>query len=136
MSRRRHREHKTTMNLLLTCYLAQGSGIFEPGRRPDGASWYSFVEGPWAFVFGSVTAVTLVLFIWALFFRKRDPSEPLRRVIEASAAEDGGAFPKHRHHHRRHRRRRSDGSRRHRNPTLQETGGLPPRRSEEQSSAV
>jgi len=106
----------------------------------DGTLTYSDVQNPltvpWVqeslMLIGAIVFVTLVIFIWAVYFRKRG-----RR---------------HKHHHRsetqkavtppkeerpapvKHGRRKSQHSRREhrpRNPTLAETRGLPPVRDEQ-----
>ncbi len=85
-------------------------------------------------IFGAMGLVTILLVIWAIYFRKRrrhahhhahrHASEPTPSPEVAAAG--SGAAPSQ----GRHRRRRS--RRRHRplNPTLAETGGLPPIRQE------
>ncbi len=86
-------------------------------------------------IFGAIGLVTILVLIWAIYFRKRrrrhshhhshhHSSEPTQSpeapVVEAPAT------PSPHHHRRRHRRR----GRRTLNPTLAQTGGLPPLRTE------
>lgn len=71
----------------------------------------------------------LLLVLWAAYFRR--PARPeagshrSHRILEEG--EEGG---QHGHRHRRKKRKRDHRSR---NPTLAETGGLPPRRPDEES---
>ncbi len=114
----------------VVCFLAQGSSAPLLPDAPRASSLHQWLGNPqFLLVAGLVVALTAVLFIWALVIRKRRPTDPHLRALEpggVSAASSNGG-----HRHRRHRRRRrSDGSREHRNPTLQETGGLPPPRPE------
>ena len=89
---------------------------------------------------GAISLVTLIMFVWAIFIRKRGkrrraqsqkPSQP-RTLAQAAATPGqngaGNLVPKQQH--RRHRRRRRRREHRPRNPTLADTGGLPPIRSE------
>jgi hypothetical protein len=81
---------------------------------------------------GALLAVSLGIFIWAAFFRKRarrpryqfhqdNPEGSGRRFLETWKS--FRFFRKRRHHRHRDRRR---------NPTLAEAGGLPPVRDEDQ----
>lgn len=83
-------------------------------------------------VAGIALAVGALIALWAVFFRKRRSSDPHQRAIQSSpfVSEASPAPREHRHGRRRHRRRRSRGAHGHRNPTLQETGGLPAPRGE------
>jgi hypothetical protein len=87
-------------------------------------------------VLGVLGVVSLGVFIWAAFLRKRPhrPRHDFHAHPEDSQREnllermkEGRLLP---HKHHRHRRRRYR-----RNPTLAEAGGLPPIRSEEQPPA-
>jgi hypothetical protein len=88
---------------------------------------------------GAISFVTLLVFIWAIFIRKRGKrrrdrsqqrSQPRVSTRAATAPGQNGAgnvVPEHQHRRRRRRRRREH---RPRNPTLADTGGLPPIRTE------
>jgi type VI protein secretion system component VasK len=86
-------------------------------------------------IFGAIGLVTLLILVWAIFFRKQrrrrshhhshhHSSEPA--VAPEVPAAEPGPLPPETHHQRKRLRRR----RRSRNPTLAETGGLPPIRPE------
>jgi hypothetical protein len=89
---------------------------------------------------GAICTVTLLVFIWAIFIRKRgkrrragsqQKSQPRASTQAATpAAQNGAGNPVSQPQHRRHRRRRRRREHRPRNPTLADTGGLPPIRSE------
>ena len=92
-------------------------------------------------ILGLTLAVAASLVFWAYFIRKRKPTDPHARVIEAGPiGSDPGSDSSHRHHRRRrghrHRRRRSSSRSLQRNPTLQETGGLPPLRPEDEMPRI
>ena len=87
-------------------------------------------------IFGAIGVVTLLILIWAVFFRKGPrPSGDHRQWHQhsskpaqaAQAAAGGEASPPS---EKRRRRRHSGRHHRQRNPTLAETGGLPPIRPE------
>jgi hypothetical protein len=123
------------MNLKLTLYLAQGAAVAAPEEMVKTTKWGWMGSGETMLVVGLATVLGLGLFAWAFFFRKRRPSDPHRRVIEAGATAGDGTpasdpSPNHRHRRRHHRHRRSSHT--HRNPTLQETGGLPAPRPDDQ----
>jgi hypothetical protein len=86
-------------------------------------------------VLGAVALVTLLLFLWAVYVRKKphrhshhhhhhspDPEEASASSIDSDSEVSG-----ERRYRRKRRRRREH---RPRNPTLAETGGLPPLRTE------
>lgn len=84
-------------------------------------------------ILGCALALSVLLFVWAFFIRKRPKSARGSLVVERRRK---GSRPEEENSHRRKRKRRPDhpdnwG----RNPTLGETGGLPPTRSEEISPA-
>jgi|SRR4051812_29779026 hypothetical protein len=80
-------------------------------------------------VFGALLLVVTVLFIWAVFIRKR--GERRKKYHYPSKTSGEGVIEVHR---KKWRKRRKEH--RPRNPTLSETGGLPPIRSEtDQGSA-
>ena len=92
-------------------------------------------------VLGAVAFVTLLVVIWAVYFRKRsnrhshhhhhhhhDP-EPEPSSEASVLSTDASAESSDGRRYRRKRRRRRDH--RPRNPTLAETGGLPPLRPEQ-----
>ncbi len=83
-------------------------------------------------VLGLAALLAAAVFVWALFIRKRRPADPHLRALEPARGGEHGSGDNHGHHRRHRRRRRSNGSREHRNPTLQETGGLPPPRPEDE----
>ena len=89
---------------------------------------------------GVIFAVVAGLFVWAFVFRKRRPSSGHRDVLEPGSTTDDGkpvAQPRQHHRHRRqHRRRHRRSWHNHSNPSLQETGGLPPQRPEDQAPVV
>jgi len=127
------------MNLMSSFYLAQGTGarppadFYKTAGRPGG-----FFTGETILILGLVLLLGAAAFAWALFLRKRRPHDSRRRVIEAGSTADDGApvQGEHRHHRHGQRRRRHRSSRHtHRNPTLQETGGLPAPRPEDQPPA-
>ena len=92
---------------------------------------------PWVkeslILIGAISVVIAILFIWAVYFRKRGRrrkhhhhhSEPQRTVLPPR--EEHPAPVKH----GRGRSRRSRREHRPRNPTLAETRGLPPVRDEQ-----
>jgi hypothetical protein len=128
----------TIMKLSMFYFLAQGLAApttQDLGRPERIRSWMS---GETAMILGLAGLVGLALFAWAFFFRRRRPSDPHRRVIEAGAMTDGGnpaREERSRHGHRRHRRRHRHSGHNHRNPTLQEAGGLPLPRPDDQPPA-
>jgi hypothetical protein len=139
MNRHRH-ERIEAMNLTLYCYLAQAVTPPDLKEVANAAKWKPFMSRETALMLGVIGAISLAFFIWAFFIRKRRSTDPHRRVIEPGAtAEDGAPARENRgrhggHRHRRHHRRSSQKL--HRNPTLQETGGLPPLRPEDQPPVV
>ncbi len=87
-------------------------------------------------VLGLAAALTAAVFVWALLIRKRQPTDPHLRALEPARSGPSGTNDEPGHHRRRRRRHRSNGSRERRNPTLQETGGLPPPRPEDELPKV
>ena len=85
-------------------------------------------------ILGAALAIAVLLIMWAAFFRKREdphdhpapPHRPDREVDEENDEHEPGERVKR----RRRRRRRAH---RPRNATLNETGGLPPTRSDDQA---
>ena len=89
-------------------------------------------------VVGAIGLVTLLVLVWAIFFRKRGRRRRLHRHAHQHASTPAESPPdrledeeisssRQEPRPRRHSRRR----RRPRNPTLAETGGLPPVRPDE-----
>jgi hypothetical protein len=129
------------MHLKTYCYLAQGGGTGPTvNELTGGARIKSPFHTETVLILGLAVLVGLSFFAWAFFFRKRRPADPHRQVIEAGSTDDQGEPTKgDRHHHHGHRRRHHrhrHTSHTHRNPTLQETGGLPPLRPEDQPPPV
>jgi hypothetical protein len=121
------------MNLNLWCYLAQVGTQPVTKGLDKGTRWDPPISREAALILGLSVALGLALFVWAFFFRKRRSNEPHRRVLEAGPmSEEGAPMREERSHHghRRHRHRRTSHT--HRNPTLQETGGLPLPRPDDQ----
>ena len=116
----------------LVCFLAESDFVLDPpspAPMPSVSHFSSEVTG----ILGLALALAAVLFLWAFFIRKRRHPDPHVRVLEeGSIFNDNHSHHRshHRHGHRRHRRHRHGQSDAPRNPTLQETGGLPPVRSE------
>ena len=122
------------MNQTFKCYLAQGGGAPPLGELSRSGKLKSPLGTETMMILGLGLGLGLALFAWAFFFRKRRPNDPHRQVIEAGSMKNDGAPAQGGHHgHRRHRHRRRQSSHSHRNPTLQETGGLPPLRPEDQA---
>lgn len=92
-------------------------------------------------ILGVATAVAALLVFWAYFIRKRQPTDPHLRPIEGggnsrnSSSEDGRTHRRRGRRHR-HRRRRTRSRDLPRNPSLQETGGLPPLRPENEPPRI
>jgi hypothetical protein len=86
-------------------------------------------------VLGALALVVIAVFFWAVSFRKPEDSRHRRhhwrerkseRHAEESSDEESGMFgSKRRRRRRRHKHRPA-------NPTLAETGGLPPKRTDEE----
>jgi hypothetical protein len=101
---------------------------------PTGWHWMGLTLKELLVLLGAVAWVTVMLFVWAVYFRKKprrhshhhrhhsgaEESAPVS-VEESDVGESGRRY-------RRKRRRRRDH--RPRNPTLAETGGLPPLRTQ------
>jgi hypothetical protein len=114
----------------LICFLAQGNAGPTRPEPPPPSSFQQVLTSPeLKLVLGLVAVLTAALVVWALVIRRRRPTDPHLRVIEAGRVSNSGAAERH-GRRRRHRRRR-DGGRDRRNHTLQETGGLPPLRPED-----
>lgn len=79
--------------------------------------------------------VALLLFLWASVFRRRRPQDPHLRPLQPGTVLGSGDPGHHRHSGRRRHRRRHHRELK-RNPTLQETGGLPPPRPDDQLPAA
>jgi hypothetical protein len=86
-------------------------------------------------IFGSLLAVSLLLFFWVSFIRKsRRRSRSRSRHEPAAAAPPAQTGETSRSLFGSGRRRRRRREHRPRNPTLAETGGLPPQRAHDSSS--
>lgn len=104
---------------------------------PGAWRWMGLTLKELLIVLGAVSLVSLLVFLWAIYVRKRprqhshrhhhhhhSHTEPeLSEGLESSAAESNDE-PRYRRKRRRRREHRP------RNPTLAETGGLPPVRAE------
>jgi hypothetical protein len=109
-----------SLNNPLFCFLAQGRGTLpNVPPRPNGATLQSWLSPEVLAVLGVIAALALGLFVWAFFIRRRKPTDPGARAIEGGLAPAEDANPSRSPHG-------------HRNPTLQETGGLPPSRPEDE----
>lgn len=118
-------------NLILAQTLLP-SDVMPSGR------WMGLTFKELLILFGALAAVTLLLVLWAVYFRKRsrshshhhhhhgDSPEATNPVNDSLASASGVSGDRR---YRRKRRRRREH--RPRNPTLAETGGLPPVRSEQ-----
>lgn len=101
---------------------------------PGSGRWMGLTLKELTLVFGAVGLVTLLVFIWAVYFRKRPHSHSHQHHHSHSSDEasvssvDTESETSGERRYRRKRRRRREH--RPRNPTLAETGGLPPLRSE------
>jgi type VI protein secretion system component VasK len=113
-----------------------------PDTLPSASHWMGLTLKELLILLSAVTGVTLVLVIWAAYFRKRVKSgshhhhdhhhHHSRSPSENSdVPEDEASDVNGEKRYRRKRRRRREH--RPRNPTLAETGGLPPLRSERPS---
>ena len=80
-------------------------------------------------IFGTLTLVTVIMIVWAVYIRKRRRHHSHHYEYPAPGAANGAPGESSSSKRRKWRRRRRDH--RPRNPTLAETGGLPPARSEE-----
>ena len=79
----------------------------------------------------AAVAVAVAIVIWLVFFRKSEPEEyEYPEPKPAQAARDEAVEPGER---RRRRKRRRVRDHRPRNPTLDQTGGLPPPRPDDQA---
>jgi type VI protein secretion system component VasK len=120
----------------LPLFLGQGNvdEVRVSWHSPSGSTREVFL------VLGAIIAVTSVLLIWALYFRKRrrhhshhhhhhHHSSSESSALGTTPAESGQES-------RRRRRRRRRREHRPRNPTLAETGGLPPVRSDSPSEPL
>ena len=86
-------------------------------------------------VVGAAVGVAILLFVWAVYFRKPRKHTPGRNVAESRSSGkaelvktevvEGSSGRRKSRYRRRRREHRS------RNPTLAETGGLPPERPED-----
>jgi hypothetical protein len=122
-----------SMHQSLSCFLAQAdAGPVLPEPLHSSSSHQTFVNPEFMLVLGLAAALTAAVFVWALVIRKRRPTDPHVRALEPARASASGTDDGHGRHRHRRRRHRSNGSRERRNPTLQETGGLPPPRPEDE----
>jgi hypothetical protein len=105
--------------------------VTDQWKRIRGGSFELFI------VLGALTAVTLLVFLWAGFFRKRRRQHARHHGQHhdarpaAASAPPGASEPALMESRSRRKRRRRRRAHRPRNPTLAETGGLPPIRSEQ-----
>lgn len=99
--------------------------------------WWTYSTREVLAIFGSLTALLLLIFIWVVFIRKphrrhhrhhHHHSHRFGMNPDAEVDDDDGEEEEGQDHKHRHRRRRREH--RTRNPTLAETGGLPPVRRE------
>jgi hypothetical protein len=109
--------------------------ILPTDALPAGWHWMGLSLRELLVLLGAVAWVTAMLFIWAVYFRKKPhrhshrhhhhsrAQEPSSEPVEDSEVGESG-----RRYRRKRRRRREH---RPRNPTLAETGGLPPLRPEQ-----
>jgi type VI protein secretion system component VasK len=99
---------------------------------PGAWHWMGLTLKELLMLLGAVSVVTLCLFIWAAYFRKR-PRQHSHRHHHHQPEADGAPAnleseqDDERRYRKKRRRRREH---RPRNPTLAETGGLPPLRTE------
>lgn len=105
---------------------------------PDPWHWMGLTLKELLAMLGAVALVTLILVIWAVYFRKsprrqshhhwhhhsHDSTSSAGSQNQNDADSDASAETRHRRKRKRRREHRP------RNPTLAETGGLPPIRSE------
>jgi FtsZ-interacting cell division protein ZipA len=104
---------------------------------PGGWRWMGLTFKELMILLGAVAIVTLMLVIWAAYFRKptrhrshhhhnhhESPEESDAEEYMASASAEGEGGRRYRRKRRRRREHRP------RNPTLAETGGLPPLRAD------
>lgn len=102
---------------------------------PGAWRWAGLTLKELLLLLGAVSIVTLCIFIWAVYFRKRPRQHSHRHhhhrpesrsETSVSSASADNPDPERRYRKKRRRRREH----RPRNPTLAETGGLPPMRTE------
>lgn len=106
---------------------------------PGSWHWMGLTLKELLILLGAVGAVTALVLIWAVYFRKKphrhghhhhhhhhQPSADSPEPTEASMDSGSGVSDGKRYRRKRRRRREH----RPRNPTLAETGGLPPLRAE------
>ena len=121
------------MRNLLFAQTLLPSDVMPSGR------WMGLTARELLILFGALALVTLLLVLWAIYFRKtsrhhshhhrHDDTESPETMSPVSEAVLSGSGASGDRRYRRKRRRRRDH--RPRNPTLAETGGLPPVRSEQ-----
>ncbi len=121
---------------MLRPFLAQT--LIPTDAIPGSWHWMGLTLKELLMVLGAVAVVTLLLFIWAAYFRKRPHrhshhhhhhhSDDAEEASNSDSAVDSEWLGSGDRRYRRKRRRRREH--RPRNPTLAETGGLPPVRSE------
>jgi hypothetical protein len=122
------------MNFLHS-FLAQA--VLPTDMIPGSWHWMGFTLKELLELLGALTGVTLLIVIWAVYFRPRPHRHSHHHhhhhhsQSEASSSDltsNSGSGSSGERRYRRKRRRRRDH--RPRNPTLAETGGLPPLRPE------
>jgi len=122
------------MNLNSLLFLAQvRPDVTDPATlrdtlKPSGGSLNTEV----IIILGCALALSIGLFIWAFFIRKRPKSARGSLVVERRRKGASGEEDTKR---RKRKRRPEHPDNWGRNPTLGETGGLPPERSEAEAAA-
>ena len=116
--------------LTLHNLFALGADLFEP-EMPEGAptKLFGLSVRDMVLLIGVVFLLATILFLWvyANFRQRRDRVGTTSRAVYRAERNSRSESAKQ----RRKRRRREDAEPIQRNPTLQETGGLPPLRTEE-----
>ncbi len=125
------------MNLNPIFLLAQAKpDTADPGARRDAlkANRGTGTSTDVMVVIGCAAALALILLVWAYFIRRRPKNARGSLVVERRRKGSGREDDSSRQ--RRRRRRGEHTEKWGRNPTLGETGGLPPARPEEPSTAT
>ncbi len=120
------------MNLLQPLF---AQDILNTDVSPGASRWMGLSLTELMMVLGAVSVVTLCIFIWAAYIRKRPRERSHRHHHRSHSQADPNGKPasfeseqdSERRYRKKRRRRREH---RPRNPTLAETGGLPPLRTE------
>jgi hypothetical protein len=98
--------------------------------EPKGTPGHGFNTSDAFIVAGAAIGVALVLVVWLAFFRKK--TEPEHKYPVPSKKHSSSEEPVQTTERRRRRKRRRVREHRPRNPTLDQTGGLPPPRPQDQ----